>query len=192
MNKIILKTICVVLLQNSQTRQDQTKLRAEFKDIKDFDPVRSIELDLVSRVIISHITRDSIWDQETLDEVYKLDEFIQTIVVGGKDYGNLCLKSSNLCAGNGLSVLNTTHNLTFPVHEIDIHPGLDPVPVFLGHLLGGVTTSGDDSIVDVAAIHLTYYVEDTELGREWASKFIKELDKRMFTHIQVEHWQVRS
>lgn len=182
----------MVLLQNSQTRQDQTKLRAEFMDIKDFDPVRSIELDLVSRVIISHKTRDSIWDQEALDEVYKLDEFIQTIVVDGKDYRNLCLKSSNLCAGNGLGVLNTTYNLTFPIHEIDIQTGLDPVPVFLGHLLGGVTTNDDDSIVKVAAIHLAYYVEDTEMGREWASKFITELATRNFTHLQVEQWQVGS
>ena len=192
MKRIILKTVCVGLLQNSQARQDQSKLKAEFTDIEDFDPARRFELDLVSRVIISHKTKDSIWDQETLDEIYKLDDFIQAIAVNGKDYGNLCLKSSNLCTGNGLDVLKTTRDLTFPVHEIKIGPGLDPVPVFLGYLLGGVTINNDDSIVDVAAIQLSYYVEDTEIGREWASKFITELDERKFTHIQVEHWQVGS
>ena len=151
-----------------------------------------MELDLVNRVIISHKTKDSIWNQEALDEIYELDEFIRMINVNGTDYNGLCLKSSDECAENGLALLKNTRDLSFPVHEINIGPRSDPIPVFLGHLLGGVTTNDDDSIGDVSAIHLAYHVEDTEMGREWASKFITELATRNFTHLQAEQWQVGS
>ena len=180
--------------QNSQARKDQSRLHEDFADVKDYSPSRSLDLDLVVRVIVSHQTDNSIWNQESLDEIFKLDEDIKAITANNTDFESVCKpsNSSGSCVETGLDLLNDTLDLKFPVHEVQPGPDLDPVPLFLGYLLGGVTTEDNDDIKDVQAVQLVYYLEDTDEGRAWADEVIRELANRTFTNIKIERWHYYS
>ena len=183
--------------QNSQARIDQDRLQQDF-NIDNYSPSRSLDLDLVARLIITSKEGDSVWDDDSLQEIFSLDDFI-TNDVGTDDnkrFVDVCRKSftglgQRVCLGNGLDLVRTTKDLTFPEHEIPAGPGQDPIPVFLGYLLGGVTTESG-KVKDVEAIQVAYHLKDDGDGRAWAEELIAKIAEREYSHIQVKRWHYYS
>ncbi len=164
--------------EKSNARTDQDRLKNEFHSKSVFSPDRSQEQDVLARVIIRPKFKDNLWTQDILDDIFKLDSDIKNIIAkdGSRtiNYDKVCKQKNNACFDNGLSLLKNGMQLTYPYYK-QIIPAHDPVKVFLGQILGGVTTDSNNVITHVSAMHLGYYLETSDDTRKWTDAFIDTL-----------------
>ena len=103
----------------------------------------------------------NIWRKEVLEEIIDLDERVRTTLVSNKptgdtvDYENICDrdKISGDCDGNpvlkliGYNTSNIDHvKIFYPFHPLSVATNQEPIQLFVGWFLGGVTTNENGDI----------------------------------------------
>ena len=174
----------------SAALSDRAQLVENFKTLEGFDPTRTLDLHLSARVIITHNGNGSIWNDNSLREIFSLDESIHKIKTeSGISFEDVCAKSvKNECVeSEGLVLIkNSTAHVHFPFSEKYFGPGEPPKRIFLGYLLGDVTTDESGYITKVSAIQLVYHLDDRYLDdRSWIEEFGKNMRDHSYNHIKV-------
>ncbi len=181
--------------ENSKARTDQDRLQDEFDSKNLFSPDRSLEQDVIARLIIIPTSGDNLWTQDILDDIFDLDSDIKAFTVkdGSRtiNYGDVCIQKDNACFDNGLSLFKNGTQITYPYYEQTI-PAHDPVKVFLGQIIGGVTTDSHDVITNVSAMHLSYYLDNTDDSRIWSDAFIDIMLDTNYNLFDIKVWTFYS
>ncbi len=181
--------------EKSNARTDQDRLKNEFHSKSCFNPDSSLEQDVLARVIISPKAGGDLWTQSILDGIFKLDYDIKAIIAKDQSrtitFQDVCKQKDNACFDNGLNIFKNGMQITYPYYK-QIIPAHDPVKVFLGQILGGVTTNSNDVITHVSAIQLTYYLETSDDTRTWADAFVDILLKANYNSFNIHIWTFYS
>ena len=178
--------------ETSTARNDQRQLQREFNSLKkNFDPARSLETNVVARVIITSQDGGNIWNGNTLEQVVELNAKIKVLNVENcfKNirFSDICVKVNGTCFENSVDFLNAAENVTFPFFERLI-PDSVPVKVFLGNMVGGVATNTDGYIQTASAIQLIYFLEDSVESESWSTLFVDTILNSDFELISAIPW----
>ncbi|XP_041824994.1 patched domain-containing protein 3 [Melanotaenia boesemani] len=139
-------------------------------------------------IIAVSTNTDSILENSTFQDVIRLNNKILNIPVDNVRLGfkELCARANGGCVSNAVLEIASSDktNITYPRHT---HKSSS---VFLGSVLGGVTTDANGTVRHAQAVKLNYHLEDQESTAEATTSWLRGFTELLSGEVESKHIDV--
>lgn len=173
--------------KNSDAKKDRDRFENLFTESQGFyDTLRSPYFRSYAGLIVTHEKRENLFTQENIKNLMTINEEIRAFRTkdGKSSYADVCARRNGECMENSfLSTIlkNDSGNvgkspITYPIYQLNIGGGNDPVNVYLGSEIGGVTTDNNKQIKTIEAFEFRFFTSHADED-DWLENFLDQVDK---------------